>query len=496
MRSGCGAGGTTAPNQVGNGDPLTLAAETPHQITGAWQTVDLGDSATCAITTGGELSCWGVCGEGQLGRVDGCALPAVVDAREYVDVSVGAGQTCVIDAGGELSCMGTNLFGELGAKGGVASVELLPVEHGAWTKVVTGTRVTCGLRAGNEAWCWGDNRFGQLGDGGGGDELEPVEIDPGPFDAVFSGSANGCALRAGTLWCWGANGFGQLGDGTVFERRRPVQIGTDADWKTIAITRTHACGIRDNGTLWCWGHNADKQLGIGGNLDAHVPTQVGSETGWTEVAVADDNACGILDGFLYCWGRLRSSMPEQELDQPVSSLTASGGVFSVFDPALGGSLIFGPFQSLMMEELQPWTVVGRGLNHSCGLIGSELWCYGFNSEGQLGRPVNFETNLAARETTNGSWSAMSVGNRTTCAISIDHELACTGLATLNGLGKELSADVMTPVGTEQWIAVSVGNSTTCGIQLDGSLHCWGFGIASGRGDGKGGHERPTRVTPP
>ena len=484
--------------QLGTGDNTSLTPDLAHQITGAWKAVELGDSATCAIATTGTLSCWGQCGEGQLGRNTECGIPGVVDdERTFASVSVGRNQTCAIDVAGTLSCMGTNESGELGAKGGLPSSELLDVEHGEWTHVATGNRITCGLRADHEAWCWGNNELGELGDGGGGTELAPVAVDPGPFDKVFAGRANGCALREGTLWCWGANGFGQLGDGTTIERRRPVQIGTDNDWRTISITRTHACGIRENGTLWCWGNNSQKQLGIGGNLDVSVPTQVGTSTGWTEVAVAQDNVCGILDGFVHCWGRLRTSMPERELEQPVSSLSASGSTFTVIDSTTGGTLSFGPFQAPTPEELQAWTSVDRGVDHACGLIGSELWCYGVNIYGQLGRTSDFNNNPAAREASNGDWLTFSAGNRTTCAIATDHTLACWGVPELTGLGKEgVVVDFPTPVGTALWNEISVGDYTTCGLQMDGSLHCWGYGVASGRGDGKGGHERPTRVSPP
>lgn len=488
--------GNNNANQIGTGDSLPLTPDMPHQITGEWQAVELGNTAACAIASDGRLSCWGQCGEGQLGRGGECGIPGVVGDRTFTSLSVGNGQTCAIDLDGDLFCMGTNEYGELGAKGGLPSYELLEVEHGEWTLVTAGTRQTCGLRADGEAWCWGDNQFGGLGDGGGGNELAPVAIDPGPFDKVFAGRANGCALREGTLWCWGANGFGQLGDGTTTERRRPVQIGTDRDWKTISITRTHACGIRDNGTLWCWGNNSQKQLGIGGNLDAHVPTQVGTSTGWSEIAVGMENACGILDGFVHCWGRMRTSMPELELDQPASSLTVYDYTFTVIDPAIGGTLAFGPFMAPTPEEVQAWSSIERGANHVCGLIGSELWCYGANLQGQLGRPADGNGNNPA-EPLGGEWLTFSAGNRATCAITTDHELACWGQPDLNGLGKEeIAVDFPTPVGTALWNQISVGDYTSCGIQMDGSLHCWGFGVASGRGDAKGGHERPTRVSPP
>jgi len=492
--------GDNAAFQVGTGDNLNVAADAPNQIQGRFQVVEMGDNAVCAITTGGELECWGNCG-GQIGRNDNCGTPTVVEPeRKFRDVSVGGGHTCAIDVDGKLHCAGNNnVHGELGTHGGLPSLELLEVEgFGDWTSVSAGTRFTCGLRADQEAWCWGDNRFGQLGDRGGGDVSAPVEIDPGPFDAVFAGSANGCALRDGALWCWGSNSFGQLGDNTTLERRRPVQIGSDTDWAKISIRRTQACGIRTDSTLWCWGNNSQRQLGIGGNLDARVPTQVGDQAGWTEIAVADETTCGVRDGVVLCWGARRTSMPVKELDQTVTSLSATTNSFLAIDG--GGALAFSPFMDPTPEStlVTAWDTLDVGQGHACGLIGSELWCYGLNNEGQLGRMTATGQNPdAERESTNGSFKRVSAGDGATCAISMDDKLVCWGRGVLNGLGEDTNGTRdPTIVGSKQWLDVSVGDLTTCGIQVDGSLHCWGFGVAAGRGDGKGGHERPTRVAPP
>ncbi len=497
--------GVNNVNQVGTDDNVDVAVETPFEVPGEYQAVALGDTATCALATDGQLSCWGLCSDGQLGRGDNCGVAAIFpdEPRRYTQMAVGEGQVCAIDTEGNMFCRGSNTAGELGSHGGRPSYQMLEVEgFHQWTSVTAGSRFTCGLRADDEAWCWGDNRFGQLGDGGGGDELEPVAIDPGPFDAVFTGSANGCALREGTLWCWGSNGFGQLGDGTTLERRRPVQIGTAADWQTVALSRVHACGIRTDGTLWCWGNNSDRQLGIGGNLDALVPTQVGNQAGWTEVAVTNQSSCGVRDGLLYCWGLTRSSMPDDpELETPVESLSAAQTdlIFNFLDTTTGQAMLFGPFVPMTIESgsITTWSALERGDNHTCGLIGSELWCFGRNHEGQLGQPFNGEdTPEALRETTNGSWAKVSAGSSATCAISTDDTLSCMGTEVLIGLGDDGSIGSATRVGSAKWKDISVGSHTTCGLQIDGSLHCWGFGTASGRGDGRGGHERPTRVSPP
>jgi alpha-tubulin suppressor-like RCC1 family protein len=400
--------------QVGNGETsfdIPVPVATPNQITGSFSEVEIGDGHTCALLVDGRLMCWGDCQAGQLGRSQDCNTPTLVDSNTYTAVSAGDGHTCAI-RDGKMVCFGENFHGELGSKGGRASSEPLEIElFGEWTAITAGNNFTCGLRGNDEAWCWGDNRFGQLGDDGGGTVFTPVAIDAGPFTQVVSGEANGCAIRDdGTLWCWGANSFGQLGDGSTFERRRPVQIGTDADWLAIAIERTFACGIRAPGTLWCWGDNRHRQLGIGGNSDVLVPTQVGIEDGWTEIAVIDEMGCGVLDGELQCWGTNRSSMPTRE-DVNLTKIVGQNQFFLAQDPTTGNAVSFSWFQAPLAESttIADWTALEVGIDHACGLRGTELWCYGANGFGQLGGGDGSTTLEGARESTNGSWTTVSAG---------------------------------------------------------------------------------------
>jgi predicted Zn-dependent protease len=86
----------------------------------------------------------------------------------------------------------------------------------------------------------------------------------GHYIEVVVGVQRTCGIHIdGTLWCWGRNQEGQLGDGTMEDRLVPTQVGTDADWVSVALGDFHTCGIRNDGsrkTLWCWGVNRNGQL--------------------------------------------------------------------------------------------------------------------------------------------------------------------------------------------------------------------------------------------
>jgi hypothetical protein len=118
------------------------------------------------------------------------------------------------------------------------------------------------------------------------------------------GGVHNCSIQDdGALWCWGYNGDSQLGLGDQTDRNTPTQVGTNADWSTIALGYSHSCGRKDNGTLWCWGYNKYGQLGLGDQTDRNTPTQVGTDADWSAIALGDNHSCGIKDnGTLWCWG--------------------------------------------------------------------------------------------------------------------------------------------------------------------------------------------------
>jgi alpha-tubulin suppressor-like RCC1 family protein len=492
--------GDNSSDQVGNGDSTSPEPTTPFRV-GSFQSVEFGDTHTCGIDFDGHLQCWGRC-QPALGRDTNCDLPAPVDERIYQSVSAGSEHTCAI-SDGVMYCFGFNSAGELGINAGRGTRDPQEIDgFDAWTSVVAATNFTCGLRGpDNEAWCWGANLTGELGDGTGGVAREPVRVADGPFAKVTVGVHAGCAIGDdGSLACWGSNSFGQLGDGTTTQRAVPTPIGTDTNWAQVSIGRTATCGVRTDGTLWCWGDNTDRQLGLGGGPDLHAPAQVGNATGWTAVAVSDHNSCGVLGGELLCWGQARSTVPQQ-MTQKVLSIDALRDGYAAILAADTTAIEFNQFVNPAPAEnptsVFNWMTLDQGRSHACGLTtAGELLCYGENFGGQAGIPGGGSFATAQREATLGTWVQVSAGDDVTCAIHTDGHLACAGRPELTGLGpnNEL-AQQFTAVGSAQWKTVSVGDDEACGIQTDGSLHCWGEGTSTGRGDGRGGRERPTRVTP-
>ncbi|HRE87963.1 MAG TPA: hypothetical protein PK095_02390 [Myxococcota bacterium] len=117
--------------------------------------------------------------------------------------------------------------------------------------------------------------------------------------------------------------------------------------------------------LYCWGDNGSGQVGNGTTNDVSVPTRIGTATNWSGVSLGDTTSCARRDGELWCWGGGSNGALGIGTTTNATSPTRVG----LNSDWLGGSGGGG----------------NGGVAFNCGLRGSgELWCWGGNSNGQLG----------------------------------------------------------------------------------------------------------------
>jgi alpha-tubulin suppressor-like RCC1 family protein len=232
------------------GATITLTA-TPDatSLFAGWGGSCSGTSATCTVTLGAS------------NRV------IAYFRSKFKSVAAGAYHTCALRPAGDVECWGINAEGEIGV-GGPPTGPLAPSAVPGITTAVAiaaGGSHTCALLVGGTVTCWGKGNDGQLGVPSFPASASTPTTVPGISEAlaVTAGGAHTCAVLAGgSASCWGLNDNQQLGASTPsYHSPTPVTVSTVGPLtKQIAAGAYHTCAIvAADSTVACWGLNSDGQ---------------------------------------------------------------------------------------------------------------------------------------------------------------------------------------------------------------------------------------------
>lgn len=260
-----------------------------------------------------------------------------------------------------------------------------------------------------------------------------------------------CAVDTnGGVWCWGSNSYGQLGNGStsVTSSTIPVQVVTGiganaanlSNIKSVYVDGVYgylACAIDTSTKVWCWGYGEEGALGNGSSsyntvIAAKVQTMEGMDfTGADQLSVAEDHVCAHVPA-------------------PADAGLAAGS--------------------------------------------GQVWCWGANSEGQLGQgmtssnPITYPVQVAALFS---DALSVSVGYEISCALADDTTVYCWGSNSDNGLGIGASSSTTQQVSSPTHVVTASSTTltgmsqlqvssydsdgTVCALRAsDGSLFCWGY----------------------
>ena len=306
---------------------------------------------TCALTIAGNVYCWGEGLDGELGNFTASTSLVPVEVVGVGDsgflsgvanISAGERHACAVTSGGNVFCWGMGVSGQLGANS--TSEESTPVEVvgiggtgflGGIVSVSGGFEHSCALSAIGNVFCWGDNGYYELGDGsGGGQSNTPVEVQvqgfgrgqsffstyvvtPTLVSAVSSGY-DSCALTTGgNVYCWGNGANGLLGNGGNSAVYTPVEVqgvtgGTGGNSLggivSLGAGSQQTCAINVAGNVYCWGWNGQGEIGINSTTTTYTPTEVlglgGPNLGGiVNLAGGGQHECAVSGaGNVYCWG--------------------------------------------------------------------------------------------------------------------------------------------------------------------------------------------------
>jgi alpha-tubulin suppressor-like RCC1 family protein len=484
----------------------SAASASPGAISGISNAVSVacGDAHTCALLASGEVWCWGLFAPGV-----GAASPTKVSGTTtFRTLAAGGSHSCGIATNGDLYCWGGNGSGQLGdgttTNRTTATLVTTTALRGTVIALDGGVSHTCAITVGGGVFCWGNNSDGQLGIGSTTSASSPtaVTLSSGAGTAAAllprGGFQHTCVVTDKGPQCWGANYIGQLGFSATdtTDKLSPVVVTPPGYWSggffSIylgygTVYRGHqldtggcfACAVSAAYPVSgfgapvrgvkCWGQNSAGQLGDGTTSDRATPVWVnGLDATVVAVATGSEHACALLsNGQVSCWG---GNAYGQVGDNTTMRRTTPVTV-------LTGSTPPTPFDKVV--------AITAGQYHTCALrADGSVWCWGANSNGQLGDGSVANKSTPVRVTmTGGNFTdatEVSAGYSHTCAVRGDGTIWCWGARDSGSLGilgtgaqtSAIQANQSSGVNVN-FTSVSGGQFHSCGLRADGNVYCWG-----------------------
>ena len=520
--------GNTVDGQAGTATSGSTV-DAPQQIAGSWSKLSAGSFHTCAINSTNQLRCWGRNTSNQVGATQPIPVPAGNNG-DWTSVKAGPTHTCAV-AGAKTYCWGAGTEGSLGNgafSDSATAVEVSGVS--ALGSLATGDKFSCGVvndgggASTFQIYCWGSNQYSLLLTADAKVNVPQLVTRGGTpaWTAYAVGAHHMCAIDAGLLYCWGSNVDGALGSG--------VPDPTPVSVATLVKTPATLHSVIDNCTP-----NPCKNQGIcASSASGYTCDCTGTGFGGTNCTSETDECtmnptiCGQgtcrdrLDGDGYT-----CTCPDGLIDLDntgttcVSAKAISGGYnhtcvlttsntlhcwgsnrYGQFGLGAVGTGYYSPETSqtirtplriknvsgISTTNASGWTNFGVGESHTCGTIpntmGAEnLYCWGNNAQGQLGRAIASATDNEPAPyllDSTRTWTALSVGYAHNCGIS-GGQLYCWGYNPYGQVGNGnqttpalfSSTPVTLPGGETSWTAVAAGGSHTCAVTNTNTTYCWG-----------------------
>lgn len=341
--------------------------------------------------------------------------PTVVSGA--VAVSAGIDGTCAIGSNGGLACWGSAPSGTPQDTGmgvdllGATSIET-PVELIALSLAHENNRATgCMVGASNQVYCWGDLvPFGSIGEG-----IQPL-AGFGGMNSISVGRRVICGARTDRgVRCVGSYKDGvratdSIADPDAFDLTYNVPKPALAAFG-VSIGGFVGCAVRTDSLVACWGMRVGGGLGgaagdtlqnCGAGTSAWCqpgPAPIAAGAKYRQVNAHTTSVCAVrIDGGVDCWGQ-----KQNEAVDDVNGLQCVPSDACLYTPT-------------SMGVPGTATRVGVGDLHACALVSTgDVYCWGSNDWGQLGRP-GASSSTPVKVSGGFTFTSLSVGAWHTCAI--------------------------------------------------------------------------------
>ena len=439
--------------KLGNGSGGTSSVPVAVNASGVLSGVSIQDIYvgwyhTCALSTEGRIYCWGNNHVGQLGNstttnsFNPTTLSLATDASSRPSTNLplegGLNSMCSIASNRETYCWGNNNYGQFGngttnwGSDPTLSATAGPLGDKNLVDISMGNTFSCGIASNYNAYCWGQNNYGGLGDGSTSNTSTPVPVVASgalagkTVRSIASGMQHACAIASDNrAYCWGSGSQGALGNNSTADSSVPVAVNTSGvlSGKTILALSSggisHTCAIASDYRAYCWGTNDFRALGNNSTTSSSVPTAVYSSgvlagKSILSISSGDYHTCALAsDNQVYCWGRGNYGQlgNNSTADSAVPVAVNTSGV-------LAGKTI---------------VAVGSGYYHTCALASdAQVYCWGWNTNGQLGNGSTTQANVPVAVTTSGVLSGKKIlamsrgGTHHTCVLASDNNTYCWG----------------------------------------------------------------------
>jgi len=362
--------------------------------------------------------------------------------------------------------------------------------------LVNGSGAFCALLSDKTVQCWGLNVNQMLGYATSGLpwSTAPRRLALSNIVDVHMSSTNACALdESGSVFCWGAQDLVNAGmdpdaSAPLTAPALPTRQDLVPQASALAVGSSTACVTTKTGSMSCWGKNEFGQLARKTTTPFAPPSeiQIPGKKPLTPWASGVAMFATTADGDLFSWGS--SICPPTST--PCSYLIGRESSEPIdYVPTV--------VRSLSNVRFVATDGLPASVTHMCAIAGRYVWCWGDNTQGQLG--TGYATNnsqlpvrtilsdvVDADDVAAGNPKGADVpmrlvsdGQQITCAIMSSSRVYCWGPfggdGSIYGRPRKMKDSTLAHLDSAPSDVVSIASvgATACALRRSGEVDCWG-----------------------